>query len=233
LTNKAGYDLLFTFNLDHCAGMAEDVVQQIFDPFFTTKPPGIGTGLGLPISQGIVRAHGGSLNVTSTPGRGSTFTIALPVLAGDAFPVREAVTSSARRSLRGRVLIVDDDLNVGRTLSLALHNDHDVTVVTSAQDALETLHAAQGSGGFDAILCDVLMPGMTGGELLERVRGELPELDRRFIFMTGGLFGGGTGELVKQSSNRLLEKPFDLRAVQEALHTVVARARRPRGSAAD
>jgi len=210
---------------DTGSGMSEEVQGHIFDPFFTTKPPGVGTGLGLPICQGIVRAHGGTLEVVSTVGRGSSFVVNLPRLRDDPFPAREATSIGARPRIRGRVLIVDDDVNVGRTLSLALRKDHDVTVVTSGEGALAALRTAVGSEEFDAILCDVLMPGMTGGELLDRVRSELPGLETRFIFMSGGLFGGGTEELAEKSTNRLLEKPFNLQAVQEALHRVVSRAR--------
>jgi PAS domain S-box-containing protein len=210
---------------DTGSGMSEDVKRQIFDPFFTTKPPGVGTGLGLPICQGIVRAHGGSIDVASTPGQGSTFTVTMPRFEGRVAPGYELSTGSRQRTQRGRVLIVDDDVNVGRTLSLALQPVHDVTVVTSGQEALAELHAARFSGGYDAILCDVLMPGMTGSELFDRARGELPGLEARFIFMSGGLFLGGAAELAKKSQNRVLEKPFDLDDVQEALRGVVMRTR--------
>jgi two-component system, cell cycle sensor histidine kinase and response regulator CckA len=210
---------------DTGSGMPEDVKRQIFDPFFTTKPPGVGTGLGLPICQGIVRAHGGSIDVASTPGEGSTFTVTLPRAEAGAHAGHEHAAGSRQRTLRGRILIVDDDVNVGRTLSLALQQIHDVTVVTSGREALAELHAARFSGGYDAILCDVLMPGMTGSELFDRARGELPGLDARFIFMSGGLFSGGAAELAKKSQNRVLEKPFDLNDVQEALRNVVLRSR--------
>jgi two-component system, cell cycle sensor histidine kinase and response regulator CckA len=210
---------------DTGSGMSEDVKRQIFDPFFTTKPPGIGTGLGLPICQGILRAHGGAIDVASTPGQGSTFTVTLPRAEPGATANHEHPTGSRQRTRRGRVLIVDDDVNVGRTLSMALEQIHDVTVVTSGQEALAELHAARFSGGYDAILCDVLMPGMTGSELFDRARGELPGLDARFIFMSGGLFQGGATELAKKSQNRVLEKPFDLNDVQEALRAVVMRGK--------
>jgi two-component system, cell cycle sensor histidine kinase and response regulator CckA len=209
---------------DNGSGMPEDVMRQLFDPFFTTKPPGVGTGLGLPICQGIVRAHGGAIDVSSTPGRGSTFTVTLPRFEG-AVTESDVVTGSGQRSLRGRVLIVDDDVNVGRTLSLALEQVHDVRVVTSGHDALAELHASRFAGGYDAILCDVLMPGMTGNELFDRACLELPGIESRFIFMSGGLFLGGAAELAKKSQNRVLEKPFDLNDVKDALGAVITRAR--------
>jgi PAS domain S-box-containing protein len=211
---------------DTGSGMSDDVMRQIFDPFFTTKPPGVGTGLGLPICQGIVRAHGGAIDVASTPGQGSTFTVTLPrAEEGATAAGQDHPTGSRQRAHRGRVLIVDDDVNVGRTLSIALQPVHDITVVTSGQEALAELHAARFSGGYDAILCDVLMPGMTGSELFDRARSELPGLEARFIFMSGGLFLGGAAELAKKSHNRVLEKPFDLDDVQEALRGVVMRGR--------
>jgi CheY-like chemotaxis protein/anti-sigma regulatory factor (Ser/Thr protein kinase) len=210
---------------DTGSGMSEDVMRQIFDPFFTTKPPGVGTGLGLPICQGILRAHGGAIDVASTPGQGSTFTVTLPRAEGSAVAESDHPTGSRKRAQRGRVLIVDDDVNVGRTLSMAIQQFHDVKVVTSGQEALAELHAARFAGGYDAILCDVLMPGMTGSELFERACGELPGLDGRFIFMSGGLFLEGAAELAKKSQNRVLEKPFDLNDVREALRAVVMRSR--------
>jgi two-component system, cell cycle sensor histidine kinase and response regulator CckA len=210
---------------DTGTGMSEDVRRQIFDPFFTTKPPGVGTGLGLPICQGILRAHGGAIDVASTPGQGSTFTVTLPRAEASATTAEERPPANRQPAQRGRVLIVDDDVNVGRTLSMALRELHDVTVVTSGQEALAELHAAHFAGGYEAILCDVLMPGMTGSELFDRVRGELPGLDTRFVFMSGGLFLDGAAELAKKSQNPVLEKPFDLDDVREALRGVVMRSR--------
>ncbi len=218
--SEAGVQVAFT---DTGVGMPEETKQQIFDPFFTTKAPGVGTGLGLPICQGIVRAHGGSLNVDTTEGEGSTFTVTLPKFVGVPMVSEPEQPAPRGDQGRGRVLIVNDDVNVGKTLSLALQPIHDITVVTSGPAALAELRAARGS--YDAILCDVLMPGMTGRELFDAARDELPELDARFIFMSGALFTGGTAELAATSRNRVLEKPFDIQQVRDALQSVVARVR--------
>ena len=206
-------------------GMSEATIARIFDPFFTTKPPGVGTGLGLPICQGIVRAHGGSLDVTSTPDRGSTFTVTLPAFRGQVVVPSPPPPAPVTQEARGRVLIVDDDAAVGRTLSLALEADHDITVVSSAQEALGELRASQRGPGFDAVLCDVLMPGMTGGELFEAVKSEFPDVERRFIFMSGGLWAKGTSDFSARVPNRLLEKPFSLEQVRGALREVVVAVR--------
>jgi PAS domain S-box-containing protein len=209
---------------DTGVGMSEATLARIFDPFFTTKPPGVGTGLGLPICQGILRAHGGTLDVTSVPDEGSTFHVTLPTFRGPMLP-SSIPPPPPPRETRGRVLIVDDDAAVGRTLSLALEADHDITVVTSAQEALGELRASQRSNGFDAVLCDVLMPGMTGGELFEVARHEFPEVERRFIFMSGGLWAKSASDFSARVPNRLLEKPFSLEQVRGALREVVIAGR--------
>ncbi|HEY3498621.1 MAG TPA: ATP-binding protein, partial [Polyangiaceae bacterium] len=206
---------------DTGVGMSEATLARIFDPFFTTKPPGIGTGLGLPICQGILRAHGGTIEVASAPERGSTFTVTLPAFRGPVMAAVVAPPTPATQARRGRVLIVDDDAAVGRTLSLALEADHDITVVSSAQEALGELRASQRGAGFDAVLCDVLMPGMTGGELFEAAKSEFPEVERRFIFMSGGLWAKGASDFSARVPNRLLEKPFSLEQVRGALREVV------------
>ncbi len=202
-------------------GMTEDVKRRIFDPFFTTKPAGVGTGLGLPICQGIVTAHGGTLEVTTAPGRGSTFTVKLRRFSGA--PSEKPSDVPAPDSARGRVLIVDDDVAVGRTLRLALEEAHDVTVVASGTEALQALRAAPPGSGYDAILCDLLMPGMTGRELFAIAREELPEAALRFIFMSGGYWAEGDPAPMP-TQHPVLEKPFNLDQVRQVLRDVVGRS---------
>jgi two-component system cell cycle sensor histidine kinase/response regulator CckA len=205
---------------DTGAGMTDEIQRRIFDPFFTTKAPGGGTGLGLPICQGIVGAHGGTLEVASAPGAGSTFTVKLRRFQGP--QSNRPLETIAPRSPRGHVLIVDDDATVARTLSLALEQDHNVTVVTSGPDALAALRAAPRDRNFDAVLCDLLMPGMTGAELFAIARAELPHVAERFIFMSGGYWAGSDASHTGRQP--VLEKPFNLEQVRAALRDVVARS---------
>ncbi len=205
---------------DTGVGMTDEIRRHIFDPFFTTKPPGVGTGLGLPICQGIVGAHGGTIEVTSAPGVGSTFTVKLKRFQG-ALSI-EPPPAAAAGAVRSRILIVDDDAAVGRTLRLALEQDHDVTVVSSGREALGMLRAADALERYDAVLCDLLMPGMTGSELFSITRDELPELAGRFIFMSGGYETAATG------NQPVLEKPFNLEQVRTALRDVAARSQSSR-----
>ncbi len=208
---------------DTGGGMTDAVMSRIFDPFFTTKPPGIGTGLGLPICQSLVRALGGDISVSSTPDRGSTFTVTLPTWQGDGHMMRTPLpVAPPPSSPRGRVMIVDDEVAVGRTLSLVLGSEHDVTVVTSGEEALSVLH--HGSDTFDAVLCDLVMPGMTGIDLFQAIRDKYPDLAPRVIFMTGGLAARQPEEVLSMS-NPLFEKPFDLDQIRSALRNVVVERR--------
>jgi PAS domain S-box-containing protein len=203
---------------DDGTGMPPNVLDRIFDPFFTTKPPGVGTGLGLPICRSIVRAHGGDIDVRSSPGQGSTFTVSLPRYLGEKKKSEPSgITSSPPEAPRGRVLVIDDEAAVGRTLSLVLEPEYEVTVVTSAQEGLDMLRS---TGGFDAILCDLVMPGMNGQDLFQAARSELPGIEARFVFMSGG-YSSTAPEAARHVPHRMFEKPFDLDLVRRTLREIV------------
>ena len=126
--------------------IAEDVRSSIFEPFFSTKPPGLGTGLGLSICHGIVRSHGGSIEVETQPGRGTRVRVLLPGI----LPEAARVPSASVRC--HRLLIVDDDEHVGSALGRLLGQEYQTTVVRDAQGALELLKRTRQKP--DVILCD-------------------------------------------------------------------------------
>ncbi|GMT97585.1 hypothetical protein KH5H1_17040 [Corallococcus caeni] len=203
---------------DTGSGIAPEVMGRIFDPFFTTKPVGVGTGLGLSICHGIISGLGGDILVESTLGQGSTFRVVLPSPRPD--PVvrpPEAPVPAAPVVPRGRVLVVDDEPAVGRVLQRLLRG-HDVEVATSGRQALERMSRAP---GFDAVLCDVMMPDLAGRDVYEAVRREYPGLERRFVFVSGGAFTSGAREFLERIPNPLLEKPFDEARVRGAVEELV------------
>jgi PAS domain S-box-containing protein len=187
---------------DTGVGIPADVLGRVFDPFFTTKPVGSGTGLGLSISHSIVSAHGGELTATSDAGKGSTFRLRLP--PGRPPPAPGLAPSSA---LRGRVLVVDDEPSVARSVARALGGAYQVTIAASAEEALALL---EGDARFDVVISDLMMPGMSGMELYERVEQASPARAGSFLFFTGGAFTERSRAFVERMPGRVIEKPFDV-----------------------
>lgn len=204
---------------DTGVGIPAEILDRVFDPFFTTKPRGVGTGLGLPTSLGIVTSFGGEISVTSTPDVGTTFRVLLPALATD---VRAAVSSippplsdtGLAKPLRTRLLVVDDEPLVADMLFRALSEEHDVTVTTDAKTALDYL---LGGGEYDLIFCDLLMPKMSGMDLYEELRSKRPGLEERIIFMTGGAFTERAAQFLSVVPNPKMSKPFDLTEIERVL----------------
>ena len=205
---------------DTGAGISDEVLGRIFEPFFTTKPVGIGTGLGLPICRSILAAHGGTIEVECRPGEGATFRIALPAsTAARSEPRRTSSRPLVSVGPRGRVLVVDDEVAVGSTLRLVLQREHDVQLATSGEEALRLL--ATGTQ-FHAIVCDLMMPGMTGVDLYEAIARVHPGVEERMVFMTGGALLAKTEDFLARIKNPLLEKPFDVPLVRRTLERLVA-----------
>jgi len=197
---------------DNGQGIPPEVLPHIFDPFFTTKANSAGTGLGLSICHGIVASLGGQVTVHSEPGEGTTFRVALPTAdAQDAAPARASDAPPSRSARRARVLVVDDEAVIANTLRELLSFEHDVVAVTSGREALD---AVRRGDDFDLVLCDLMMPGMSGIDLYERLREARPGLERRIAFMTGGAFTPRAAEFLASVDNRRIEKPFSLKLVE-------------------
>jgi PAS domain S-box-containing protein len=202
---------------DNGSGIPEDVQPRIFDPFFTTKPVGLGLGLGLSICHGIVTNHGGAITVESAVGRGSTFRVVLPeaapatraaTTAPSATAAAKATASPARRR---RVLVIDDEPTLAAMIRRVLSRDCEVDL---ASDAREGLSRLESGAEYDVILCDLMMPDVTGMDLYADVAVRHPGLERRFIFMTGGAFTPRATDFLAQVPNRRLEKPFETAALR-------------------
>jgi PAS domain S-box-containing protein len=205
---------------DTGTGIPPEIVGRIFDAFFTTKEVGGGTGLGLAISQRIITDMGGELTVESTMGKGTTFRVALPVAPMQENETAPPVEPAASVNLRGRILLVDDEEMLLRILTLILSDDHDVVATESARAALAL---CAGGERFDVILCDLMMPEMTGMDLYRELARLDPAQASRMIFLTGGAFTPNAQRFLSDNAREYIEKPFDtvkLRAtVQRHLRT--------------
>lgn len=199
---------------DSGTGISETVLQRMFEPFFTTKALGVGTGLGLSICHGIVKHAGGDIEVESELGRGSTFRVVL----APANRQRTPLPPGRPELRRGRLLVVDDELPLLRLMKRVLHR-HEVECVTNAAEALALLNARQ---RFDVIICDIMMPGMTGIELYETLLERAPTEAARMIFISGGTVGK-TDDFRRAVPNRFVDKPFTADVIEEAVQSVLRR----------
>lgn len=206
---------------DTGVGIPPELVARLFDPFFTTKPVGQGTGLGLSICHGIVAALGGELTVESAPGRGSSFRVALP---GSAAPLEpEVLPASAppapTAARRARILVIDDDPGIGDAVRESLAAEHDVVAVANALAGLQLL---DGREHFDLILCDLMMPAMTGMDLHDELSRRESSHAARMGFLTGGAFTARAQAFLDEVPNPRLEKPFDPQGLRRFVRSVVA-----------
>jgi CheY-like chemotaxis protein len=210
--------------IDTGSGIAPEHLERIFDPFFTTKPVGMGTGLGLSISREIIIRHGGTLTARSTPGLGTTMTVRLPhgVRAVERAAPVAAVVSNARRA---KVLVIDDEPLIARILARGLSR-HQVVVTDHARDALARIEQGE---TFDVILCDLMMPDVSGIDVHEYLSREHPAIARRMVFMTGGAFTSRAKSFLSMVGNERIEKPFSMAQVSQLVDRYVG-TRRRRGS---
>lgn len=203
---------------DNGPGIPEELRARVFEPYFTTKPTGIGTGVGLAVSLGIVEAHGGELRLECPPGGGASFQIRLP--AGDMAAVEaEALPPAAAASRTRKVLIVDDERDVGETLAQILAGaKHRVVSVRSARDALARMEHEH----YDVILADMRMPDLDGRALYQEITRRWPQQADRVVFVTGDTLSAALSDFVSESGRRVIEKPFLPSDVRRVVAEVVA-----------
>ena len=189
---------------DNGCGMDEATIARIFDPFFTTKESGQGTGLGLSVVLGIVRDHGGVVNVASRPDQGSLFEIHLPEAAPAARPAGRAPSPDEWRGHGERIFVVDDQASVVAFVSEALTDlGYEVSSFTDPLAALSAFTADPAR--VDALVSDYAMPGMTGTELAGACRRLRPSLP---VFMTLGYLRPEEAEEARRAGvEAVLQKP--------------------------
>ncbi len=205
---------------DDGPGVPPAIRDRIFDPFFTTKEPGHGTGLGLSVSYGIAREHGGRLELVTPPGgAGACFALLLPTAPGEE-PAMGTRTSDRDASglvsrLEGRrILVAEDEPSVADLVSRVLLQDGaEVTVAHDGEEAWSRIAEAD----YDLVVTDLRMPHLDGKSLYERAAAERPEMIRRFVFATGDLVREETLRFLEKLPNRVLVKPLDVESVRRVL----------------
>ena len=199
-----GADQIHIKVADNGPGIPAHLRARIFEPYFTTKPTGMGTGVGLAVSLGIVEAHGGALTVESPPQGGAVFVVTLPVAPVEAAGMPAASAPKTDRSRRS-ILVVDDEAEIRDALSEILTAArHRVVTACSGREALERM----ATEAYDAILTDMRMPDLDGRALYEEIERRWPGQAGRVVFVTGDTLASALREFVSSSGRPVIEKPF-------------------------
>lgn len=198
-------DYLVLFVRDTGSGIPPEVIEHMFEPFYTTKPRGEGTGLGLSTVLGIVRGHGGGLDVVTRLGAGTEFRVLLPAVSDEAPvpPVADALTGIWGG---GRTILVADDEEPVRVITGLVLDLHGFVHVDACdgQEAIELMEA--NPGRFSAVILDQVMPRVNGDEVAARIRTLRPDLP--IIFTSGLLTETGATEIHRSPGDLVLGKPF-------------------------
>jgi len=206
---------------DSGCGMPREIIDRIFEPFFTTRSPGEGSGLGLSVVHGIVRSYGGAITAYSEIGKGSTFSVFLPLLSQETQP-SEAVAAPPAETGSERILLVDDDAGQLKSLARMLERlGYKITARASGRTAAAAFK--KDPEAFDLVITDQTMPGTSGIELardLVKVRPDIP------IILNTGFSEKVNGEAVgKDGIRAFIMKPFTARELSGLIRKVLAAGR--------
>jgi PAS domain S-box-containing protein len=204
---------------DNGAGIPPEVLPRIFDPFFSTKKMGSGTGLGLSVSYGIIREHGGELRVETRVGQGTTFQAIFPVhCAGEARPAREAPAPHAGDAGKEILVVDDEEIIVELYLQLLQALGHKIDTASTGLEALKKIEVRD----YDLVITDIKMPKMSGIQLYEKVASLKPSMRKRFIFITGDMNSLTSQQMSTVTDNPCLLKPVNIEKIESTIHQLLS-----------
>jgi PAS domain S-box-containing protein len=202
---------------DTGVGMDKETQQRIFDPFFTTKEMGRGTGLGLSSAYGIIRNHGGIINVYSEKDQGATFTIYLPASGKEVITEQKKIGEEVLRGT-GTILLADDEdqiLHVGEKMLGEM--GYEVLLAASGTEAVETYEKYKDK--IDLVILDMIMPGMGGGEAYDKIKEKNPNV--KVLLSSGYSLNGQATEILERGCDGFIQKPFNVKELSWEIREIL------------
>jgi CheY-like chemotaxis protein len=212
--NPGKYVALAVADTGH--GMDNKTLERAFDPFYTTKGVGRGTGLGLSSAYGIVKAHGGYVDVESKSGGGTTFKVFFPATEEEVQEDAKIMTELVKGT--GTVLLVDDEeplLDVGKELLEAM--GYHVLAAKDGNEAVEIYREHEGD--IDIVVLDMIIPGMGGGEVYDRLRETNPNV--KVLLSSGYAIDGEASKIIERGCNGFIQKPFHMKELSDKMNEII------------
>jgi PAS domain S-box-containing protein len=203
---------------DNGVGINKENQKRIFEPFFTTKEMGRGTGLGLASVYGIIKNHGGYINVYSEKNQGTRFTIYLPASEKEVIDEQEPMATITKGT--GTILLIDDEemiIDIGEELLMEL--GYKVLIAQSGSEALVVY--ADNAESIDLVIMDMIMPGMGGGEAYDRLKKINPEV--KVLLSSGYSINGQASRILERGCDGFIQKPFHMKQLSEKIHGIISK----------
>ena len=202
---------------DTGVGMDANIRERIFDPFFTTRDVGKGTGLGLASSYGIIRNHGGIIDVNSEKGKGSKFDIYLPAVELVVINQGSEVSESVKPGTETILLVDDEEIIIEVSPEMLTELGYEVLTARSGEEALEQFRINKNK--IDLVILDMIMPGMGGGETYDRLKQIYPKI--RVLLSSGYSIDGQATEILKRGCNSFIQKPFNIEILSKKIREIL------------
>jgi two-component system cell cycle sensor histidine kinase/response regulator CckA len=201
---------------DSGIGMDQTTQRRIFEPFFTTKEMGRGTGLGLASAYGIIKNHGGFIDVESKKGEGTTFSIYLPASEKE-IPNKREVPSEILRGTESVLLVDDEEMIIEVGQEILQEMGYKVLSAKTGQEAVDLY--AKNKGQIDMVILDMIMPGMGGGETFDKIKEMHPEA--KVLLSSGYSVEGQASEILARGCNGFIQKPFSVKKLSQTIRQVL------------